>query len=220
MFAGIVEGVCRIAAVRPASDAVRVEVELGDLLDGVTPGASLAINGVCLTLAEERGVVGGFDVVPETWRRTSLSTLQVGDPVNVERSLRVGDRLDGHFVQGHVDGVGRVERVQREGGEYKLWVSVAADLMRYIVRKGSVTLDGTSLTVVDVADNRFSVVLIPTTLERTVLGRRRPGSAVNVETDILARVIVHRLEELGERVKAGGGDGITWQRLAEGGFLP
>jgi riboflavin synthase len=220
MFAGMIERVCRVAAVRPGRDAVRLEVELGDLLDGLALGASVAINGACLTLAERRGAVGGFDVVPETWRLTSLSSLKRGDPVNAERSVRIGDRLDGHFVQGHVDGVGRVERVERDGGEHKLWVSVAADLMRYVVRKGSIALDGTSLTVVDVAENRFSVALIPTTLERTVLGRRRAGDAVNVETDILARLIVSRLEALGERAGAVANAGLTWQKLQEGGFLP
>ena len=220
MFAGIIERVCEVAAVRPAGDAVRREDELGEVLDGLELGASVAINGVCLTLAERRGSVGGFDVVPETWRVTSLSSLQTGDPVNVERSLCVGDRLDGHFVQGHVDGVGRVERIERDRGEYKLWVSAEADLMRYIVRKGSVALDGTSLTVVDAAENRFSVVLIPTTLERTVLGSRRPGSAVNIETDILARVIISRLEAVGDGFKAAAAGGLTWQQLQEGGFLP
>jgi riboflavin synthase len=220
MFAGIVERVCKVAAVRPVGDAVRLEVELGDLLDGLELGASVAINGVCLTLAERRVPVGGFDVVPETWRLTSLSTLQSGDPVNAERSLRIGDRLDGHFVQGHVDGVGRVERVERAGGEYKLWLSAGAELMRYIVRKGSVALDGTSLTVVNVEQNRFSVALIPTTLERTVLSRRRPTDAVNIETDILARLIVSRLEALGEGARVGAGGGLTRQQLQEGGFLP
>ncbi len=220
MFAGIVERGCKVAAVRPVGDAVRLEIELGDLLDGLELGASVAINGVCLTLADRHGPVGGFDVVPETWRLTSLSTLQVADPVNAERSLRIGDRLDGHFVQGHVDGVGRVERIERAGGEYKLWLSTGAGLMRYIVRKGSVALDGTSLTVVNVEQNRFSVALIPTTLERTVLSRRRPTDAVNIETDILARLIVSRLEALGEGASAGTGGGLTRQQLEQSGFLP
>jgi riboflavin synthase len=220
VFAGIIERVCKVASVRPAREAVRLEVELSDLLDGLELGASVAINGVCLTLAERRGSVGGFDAVPETWRLTSLSALKPGDAVNVERSLRVGDRLDGHFVQGHVDGVGRVERIDKDGGEHKLWISVDAELMRYIVRKGSIALDGTSLTVVDVAENRFSVALIPTTLERTVLGRRRVGDAINIETDILARLIVSRLEALGAGAGVGAGGGLTWQKLQEGGFLP
>ena len=219
MFAGIIERVSRVAAVRPAADAVRLEVDLGDLLDDLEPGASVAINGVCLTLAERRGSVGGFDVVPETGRVTSLSSLQAGDPVNVERSLRVGDRLEGHFVQGHVDGVGKIDRIQRDQGEYKVWLSADAGLMRYMVRKGSVALDGTSLTIVDVEEHRFSVVLIPTTLERTVLGLRRTGDPINIETDILARLVVGQLEALMGGVDGAASGGLTWRRLQESGFL-
>ena len=220
MFAGIVERVARVAALRPARQAVRLDVELGDLMDDLTPGASVAINGVCLTLAERRGANGRFDVVPETWRLTTLNTLKAGDPVNVERSLRLGDRIDGHFVQGHVDGVGKIVRIQRDEGEYKLSVTAGADLMPYIVRKGSVALDGISLTVVDVEQNRFSVALIPTTLERTVLGRRRPGDPINIETDILARLVVSRLEALAGGAEQAGPGGLTWRRLEESGFLP
>ncbi len=219
MFAGIIERVCKIAAVRPAGEAVRLEVELGNLLDDLRLGASVAINGVCLTLAEQRGSIGGFDVVPETWRLTNLNSLQAGDPVNAERSLRVGDRLDGHFVQGHIDGLGKIDRIQRDQGGYKVWVTVGAGLMPYIVRKGSIALDGTSLTVVDVEAERFSVALIPTTLEQTVFRIRRAGDSVNIETDILARLIVSRLEALaaGDKPSA---DGLTWRRLQESGFLP
>lgn len=220
MFAGMIERVCRVAAVRPAGDAVRLEVDLGDLLDGLELGASVAINGACLTLADRHGSVGGFDVVPETWRMTTLSALRTGDPVNTERALQLGDRLDGHFVQGHVDGVGRVERLQREENQYKLWISADAELMRYVVRKGSVALDGTSLTVVDVEENRFSVALIPTTLERTVLAERHAASVVNIETDILARLVVSRLEALGEGARGDAGGGLTRQQLEQSGFLP
>lgn len=226
MFAGIIESVGKVVAVRrSATDAQGagawcLEVDLGDLLADVQPGASVAINGVCLTLVERRGPVGGFDVVPETWRLANLRFLQTGDLVNAERSLRVGDRLDGHFVQGHVDGVGTVERVQRDRGEYRVWVAAGPDLMPYIVRKGSIALDGVSLTVVDVEDSRFSVVLIPTTLEKTVLRRRQPGDRVNIETDILARLIVSRLEALGEGGMRRERGGLSWERLRESGFAP
>lgn len=231
MFAGIIERVCRVVAVRsagtdarsvarPSSTAVRLEVELGNLSADLQSGASVAINGVCLTLAECQGSVGGFDVVPETWRLTSLQSLRAGDRVNVERSLRVGDRLDGHFVQGHVDRVGRVERIQRDRGEYKIWVVAADELMPYIVRKGSIALDGTSLTVVDVYGHRFSVVLIPTTLARTVLGLRQTGDQINIETDILARLVISRLQALAGGGESAAGSGLTWQGLQESGFLP
>jgi riboflavin synthase len=227
MFAGIIENLCKVVAVQPGGGApasagavVRLEVDLGELLADLRPGASVAINGVCLTLAEQRGSVGGFDVVPETWRLSNLQYLKTGDLVNAERSLRVGDRLDGHFVQGHVDGIGRIDRIQRQGGEHKVWIAVAADLMPYVVRKGSVAVDGISLTVVEAGSNCFSIVLIPTTLARTVLGRRQPGEAVNIETDILARLIVSRLEALAGATASALPGRVTWQNLHESGFLP
>ncbi len=217
MFTGIVERVCKVRGARPSEAAVRLEIELAELLDGLRLGASVAINGVCLTLAERHGVNGTFDVVPETWRGTNLSTLRQGDLVNAERSLQVGDRLDGHFVQGHVDGIGKIDRLERESGEYKVWISVDAALLPYLIRKGSVTIDGTSLTIVDVESERFSVALIPTTLEQTVLRFRQPGDGVNIETDILSRVIVSRLEALSAG-PGSEGHGLTWERLLESGF--
>jgi len=219
MFTGIIERVCEVAGIHPGPVAVRLEIKLDDLLDDLPRGASVAVNGVCLTLAERRAMLGGFDVVPETWRATALAALQVGDRVNIERALCVGDRLDGHFVQGHVDGVGRVERVQREAGEYKIWIAAPDGLLPYIVRKGAIAIDGTSLTIVDVERPRFSVALIPTTLEKTVLLQRRPGEQVNLETDILARMIVDRLDAFARQGSSAAG-GLTLDRLRESGFLP
>ena len=230
MFTGIIERVCRVVAVRraggvrhgpaaPATDAVRLEVELGELLADLQLGASVAINGVCLTLAERRDSAGGFDVVPETWRLTSLRLLEAGHKVNAERSLRVGDRLDGHFVQGHIDGVGEIDRIERNRDGHRMWIATGAELMPYVVRKGAIALDGTSLTVVDVETGRFSVALIPITLAQTVLGERKPGDLVNIETDVLARLVVSRLGALGDGTLSAAGDQVTWQRLQEGGFL-
>ncbi len=222
MFTGIIEAVGTVVGAadaargHAATAAHRLRIDLGALAEGLTPGASVAVNGVCLTLTAGAGAVGDFDVVPETWGRTTLSALRTGEQVNLERSLRVGDRLDGHFVQGHVDGVGRVDRIDRERGECKLWVRTDAGLLQFIVPKGSVALDGVSLTVVDVADERFSVALVPATLARTTLGRRRPGDSLNIETDILARVLVNRLDALA----AGGAAaaGVTLEKLRAGGF--
>lgn len=205
MFSGIVEGLAPVVTLggRPVEDwssgpgdgtaAQRLRVRLDGLGDGLTPGASVAINGVCLTLVGQRDGVADFDVVPETLQRTNLRDLRRGDLVNVERPRRIGDRLDGHFVQGHVEGVGVVERIDRPEGEYRLWVRAPAELMPCILPKGSIALDGVSLTVVDVTDPLFSVALIPTTLERTTLGRRGVGERVNIETDILARIVIHYL---------------------------
>lgn len=229
LFSGIVEAIGAVVDIAElpvragaATRATRLNLEMGQLLDGLPLGASVAVNGVCLTLADARGTVGGFDVVPETWRRTNLRHLRRGDGAHLERSLRVGDRIDGHFVQGHVDGVGTVDEIQRAGDEYKLWLAVPAELMPYMVRKGSIALDGVSLTLVDVTPPRVSVVLIPTTLERTTLGRRRPDDAINIETDILARLIVQRLETLQAGEASAGGaraGGVTWAQLREGGYL-
>jgi riboflavin synthase len=199
--------------------AHRLSIDLGTLAEGLRLGASVCVNGACLTLAEQGGTVGGFDVVPETWRRTALRGLRAGDPVNLERSLRVGDPLDGHFVLGHVEGVGVVDRVERGSGEWKLWVHAEPALMPAIVPKGSIALDGTSLTVVDAIENRFSVALVPTTLERTVLGRRGPGDQLNIETDILARLVARRLLALVGDSSAVG-SGLSWDKLREGGWLP
>ena len=226
MFSGIIEAVGKVVGLRVApvgrsvAAATRLEIQAGTLFDELRDGASVAVNGACLTAADRRNAVAGFDVIPETWQRTTLQFLKVGDAVNLERSLRVGDRLDGHFVQGHVDGGGAVDRVERQAGEVKLWVVADAELMPYVVRKGAIALDGTSLTVVDVADSRFSVALIPTTLERTTLGRRRPGDKVNIETDILARIVLARLEALGRGEQVASPGGITWDRLREAGYVP
>jgi len=156
-------------------------------------GASVAVNGVCLTIAEHRDKAAGFDVIPETLRRTNLGRLAPGGRVNLERSLRVGDRSDGHFVQGHVDGTGRVVAIDRAAGEWLLWTATPDNLRPYIVEKGSITIDGVSLTIAAVKPDRFAVALIPTTLERTTLGALAVGGRVNLETDILARTVAHWL---------------------------
>jgi len=223
MFAGIIEHVGHVVRVAAAphahaagAAAYRLTVALGPVADGLPVGGSVAVNGACLTLAALHGTDGDFDVVPETWERTTLRLLRPHAAVNLERSLRVGDRIDGHFVQGHVDGTAVVEAVDRTGGEWRLRLRTDPGLAPYLVAKGSVAVDGVSLTIVDAAEGRFSVALIPTTLERTVLGKRRPGDAVNVETDILARLIVQRLDQL---LAAGGPGGLTLERLAAAGFV-
>ncbi|MBN2446124.1 MAG: riboflavin synthase [Phycisphaerae bacterium] len=227
MFTGIIETIGEVMGVRQGTStattgrATRLDVRLGDLLADVKLGASVAINGVCLTRSDARGDIGGFDVVPETLRHSTLQHLRPGSLVNLERALSLGDRIDGHFVQGHVDGTGTVDKIDRGSGEWKLWLSTRTDLFGCIVPKGSVAIDGVSLTIVDVEPRRFSVALIPTTLSETTLGRRREGDQINIETDILARLVMSRLEQFlpAARPDAASG-GITWERLRDAGLAP
>jgi riboflavin synthase len=177
MFTGIVREVGRVAAF----DGSRLTVEAGTEAD---LGDSVAIAGVCLTVAARHNGSLAFDVVPETLARTTLGSLGVGDEVNVEPSLRAGDPLGGHLVQGHVDGVGRL----RERGDLT-WFDAPAEIVRYCVEKGSIAVDGTSLTVAATDDEGFAVALVPHTLDATTLGSLAPGDAVNLEVDLLAKYV-------------------------------
>ena len=192
MFTGIVERTLRIASVSDGTGFVRLNLA-ADWND-VKPGESVAVNGVCLTVAEITPPVLGFDVIPETLGKTNLGLLKAGDLVNVERSLRAGDRIDGHFVQGHIDGTARLLDQTSDGGETRLTVHPPMELMRFVVPKGSVAIDGVSLTVASVAKDRFEVALIPTTLNLTTLGTRPIGWPFNFEADVLSKTIVSWLE--------------------------
>lgn len=189
MFTGIIEAIGRVRAVRKTAKGVWLEVEPPWR---VPAGASVAVSGVCLTARPGKGLA--FDVIPETLRRTALGRLRPRARVNLERAMVAGGRLDGHIVQGHVDGVGSVVSKSRKGGEVALGIVAPPELRSQIVPKGSIAVDGVSLTVVDVADGRFSVALIPTTLARTTLGRLRKGDRVNLETDVLAKYAGKRAE--------------------------
>jgi riboflavin synthase len=166
-------------------------------------GESIAVSGCCLTLAKEFDGTMRFDVVRETLTRTMLGGLGEGAAVNVERSLAVGDPLGGHMVQGHVDGVGAVERVQ-QGGDWRVWLRPPVELMRYMAPKGSVCLDGVSLTLAGVGAGSIEVALIPTTLEKTTLRQWKAGDRVNIEADVLAKTVVHYLEHFAQGAPKGG----------------
>jgi riboflavin synthase len=152
-------------------------------------GGSLAVNGACLTVVAHDARTCRFQAGPETLRRTNLGELTAGDRVNLERSLRLGDRLGGHLVQGHIDGLGRIASRDRQGDWELVWFSCPAELAAQMVSKGSVAVDGVSLTLVDVTADGFSVALIPHTLEHTTLGFKRPGASVNLETDIIGKYV-------------------------------
>jgi riboflavin synthase len=182
MFTGLVIGTGRVAT----TDDGRLRIEAPVALHH---GASIAVNGVCLTVVEVDDDGFEVDVMEETLRRSSLGTLADGDSVNLETPLRVGDPLDGHMVQGHVDGTGTVAEVRDEGTSRVVRVEAAPDLLRYVVEKGSIAVDGVSLTVSALAAGSFSVSLIPETLERTTLGTAEPGRPVNLEVDVLAKYV-------------------------------
>jgi riboflavin synthase len=193
MFTGLVEalGEVRELTAEGAGRALTVAVPFAAEL---TLGESVAVNGTCLTVVAHDAATCRFEVGPETLLRTNLGELRAGDRVNLERSLRVGDRLGGHWVQGHIDGVGRIERRVPDGPWLGVWFSCPPELAAQMVPKGSVAVDGVSLTLVEVTAGGFSVALIPHTLDHTTLGFKRPGDAVNLETDILAKYVWKCLE--------------------------
>ena len=184
MFTGLIAETGRI---EKSGTRIAVETTLAGELE---QGDSIAVNGVCLTAVEINGNRFEADVMEETLRLTSLGALQEGDAVNLELALRVGDRLGGHFVQGHVDGTGTIESIEELEHSRLVRITTGQDLLRYIARQGSIAVDGVSLTVVDVDDQGFSVSLIPETLERTTLGSAGEGDPVNLEVDIFARYAV------------------------------
>jgi riboflavin synthase len=189
VFTGIVEELGEVTAVESLGDASRFRLRGPVVTDGAKHGDSIAVNGVCLTVVEHEGDEFTADVMAETLNRSSLGALGVGSRVNLERPTAVGARLGGHIVQGHVDGTGAVlERRPSENWEI-IKISLPGDLTRYVVEKGSITVDGISLTVVDAGLDHFTVSLIPTTLALTTLGRKQPGDPVNLEVDIVAKYV-------------------------------
>ncbi len=194
MFTGIVAEVGTVEAVEPAAGGSRLRIAAPRTAVGLQIGDSVSINGVCLTAVAVSAEGFAVQAVPETLARTNLGAVGAGDGVDLERPVRVDGRLDGHIVQGHVDGVGTVAAITPEGESRRVRVTTPPELLRYVVEKGSMTVDGVSLTVTAVDEEAFEVVLIPHTLEVTVLGERRLGDAVNLEVDVLAKYVERLLE--------------------------
>jgi riboflavin synthase len=188
MFTGLVQDLGSVRAVENEPAGSRLEVETA-LASELSEGDSVAVNGVCLTAVSVADGAFRADVMAETLRRSSLGPLAAGDPVNLELPLRPEDRLGGHFVQGHVDGTGTVEDVTVEGFANVVRIACGPEILRYVVEKGSIAVDGVSLTVADTDDEGFTVSLIPETIERTTLGGAAPGRIVNLEVDVLAKYV-------------------------------
>lgn len=218
MFTGIVQARGRVAAVVRNSFGMRLVIDR----QGWTPahvtlslGDSICVSGVCLTVAAFDDRTLSFDVIAETLRFTTLGEKGVGSEVNLEPSLSPSTPMGGHMVQGHVDGIGAIQAIEHTPGECRITITPPAELLEYIVPKGSITVDGISLTVAAVGEGTFDIALIPTTLDVTTLGKAKAGDKVNLETDIVSRTIVHWLK----RFAAGSSDGdITLEQLRAAGF--
>jgi riboflavin synthase len=196
MFTGIIRERGRVAAVARGAESIRLSLDAPETAAQVGIGDSVAVNGVCLTAVTVENGSLAFDAVPETLRRSSLGRLEPGDEVNVEPALRVGDPLGGHYVQGHVDGVGHVRSSEPQGDDVVVRIDAASELLRYLVEKGSVTVDGVALTVTDVDDAGFAVALVPHTLAETTLSSLAAGDPVNLEVDVLAKYVERLLPGL------------------------
>ncbi|MFL5830831.1 MAG: riboflavin synthase [Solirubrobacteraceae bacterium] len=188
MFTGLVAGVGEVAEIERSDEGVRLTVH-SPLAAELGPGDSVAVNGVCLTAVDPRSDAFAADVMNETLRRSSLGAVGAGSSVNLELPLRASDRLGGHVVQGHVDGLGTVAEVTDDGFARLVRIDAPAEVLRYVVEKGSIAVDGVSLTVAGMESDSFTVSLIPETLQRTNLGRIQPGASVNLEVDVLAKYV-------------------------------
>ena len=193
MFTGIVEGIGKIITINKNTtnrSAFQMIVDLGKHSKGLKIGQSVALNGVCLSVTKISKNKCSFEMIDETIKKTDLGNLKIGGIVNIERSLKVGDRMEGHFVLGHVDGVGIIKKIEKKPNEVKLWFEIPKKLSKYVVKKGSIALDGISLTVVDVKKNNASVCLIPHTMNVTNFNSKKVSDKINIETDILGKYIL------------------------------
>ena len=193
LFTGIVEGigtVNKISKITKNRSAIEMTIDLGKQVKGLKIGQSVALNGVCLTATKLSKSKCIFEMIEETTKKTDLGNLKVGGVVNIERSLKAGDRLEGHFVLGHVDGVGVIKKILKKPKEVQVYFEVPKNLAKYVVKKGSIAIDGISLTVVDIKKTLASVSLIPHTIEITNFHTKKVGDKVNIETDILGKYIL------------------------------
>ncbi|WP_342505532.1 riboflavin synthase [Sporosarcina sp. FSL K6-2383] len=215
MFTGIIEEIGTVSAVRPATNSLQLSIRCSKVLSDVKKGDSIAVNGVCLTVSHFSSNQFTADVMPETVKATTLQALRAGSPVNLERAMAADGRFGGHLVSGHVDGTGEIILIRQKENAVYVEISVEANLLKYFIPKGSVTVDGTSLTVFGVTDKGFIISLIPVTQDDSIISRKRNGDRVNVECDMLAKYI-ERLMTTNKENSAGG---LTMDTLITSGFL-
>lgn len=214
MFTGMIESLAIVKNLSLKAGGAELFLEFSGFPDGLALGESIAINGACLTVKEISGTMASFDISGETLKKTALGKLLHAEKVNIERALKMGDRLGGHFVSGHVDGIGMIKGKKLSAEQCTLSCSVEKKVTDMMIEKGSVAIDGISLTIVDLTDGLFSVALIPYTLATTTLGFRKIGDLVNIETDMMGKWIKRHLANTQEKK-----GGITQEQLIEQGFL-
>lgn len=221
MFTGLIEGICRVSSVRRSGGGMVLSVDLGSLAEGskigstcsLQVGDSIAINGACLTVTGLRGSIVDFDVSGETLARTTLGGLKPASEVNIERAMKVSDRFGGHFVAGHIDGVATIKSIKRDGQFADMRFAADAELLGQMVIKGSVAVDGVSLTIAGMDESGFSVVLIPETLRKTTLGKVKIGDKVNIEIDIIAKMVKKQVDKILPQEQK-----LTVEKLKQMGF--
>lgn len=216
MFTGIIEEIGVLQNMKRGTNEYQLTLSAKKVLQDVKLGDSIAVNGVCLTVTSFTSEQFTVDVMPETVKATSLQSLARGSSVNLERAMAANGRFGGHFVQGHVDGVGTIKSKNQVSNAVYFWIETSAEMMRYIVPKGSVAIDGISLTVVEVKDNQFSISIIPHTITETILQFKQHGDGVNIECDMLAKYMERLLEKGVEHTS---NNGVTLEKLAENGYL-
>ncbi|MCP4709731.1 MAG: riboflavin synthase [Planctomycetes bacterium] len=217
MFTGLIETVQPLKSNLSSKEGRRITIPLGPLAEDAKLGDSICVNGVCLTINELTGELGVFDVMAETGRVSTVGQWKTLEPVNLERAITPQSRLGGHIVQGHVDGVGKVKQIDQGKGQFTIWIEAELELLDMMIPKGSVAVDGVSLTVVDVSEQQFSVSLIPTTLDETNLRRRKKNDLVNLEADIIGKWIKKRLDQV---LPTGAkGSTLTAEKLRKQGFM-
>jgi riboflavin synthase len=213
MFTGLIEAICKVKSVRRSADSILLIIDIGEPADESSIGDSIAINGVCLTIAKIEGGLASFDLSAETLAKSALDKLKPSSEVNVERAMKATDRFGGHFVQGHIDGTATIEAIDRRGEFADMKFAAEADLLDAMVAKGSVAVDGISLTIAGMDQNSFSVAIIPQTLKKTTLGKAKIGDCVNIETDIIVKAIKKQLEKILPKKQP-----LTAERLKQLGF--
>ena len=213
MFTGLIKAICTVKSVYTTGGGMHLAIDLGKLAEESKIGDSIAINGVCLTIAQLRGSLADFEVSGETLTKSTLGKLKSSSPVNTELAMKATDRFGGHFVLGHVDGIATIKAIERQGQFADIKFAANPKLLAQMVGKGSVAVDGISLTIANMDENSFSVSIIPETLKKTTLGRAKIGDAVNIETDIIIKTIKKQLEKILPQKQS-----LTTERLKELGF--